>query len=254
MKNSVNLIRLLTIALLFISFMESNSVHAQNQWDFGTIDANGNVIVPTTTQGNVGIGTATPTNKLTVQGNMNVNGKIGVGISSPTSQLHFRKVIQPTVGSSNNTSILLIEKEVISFPNSLVSPILSVRSDGTVGIGVDQAPAGYQLAVKGGIIAEEVKVKLHSTSWPDYVFETDYNLMPLEQLEDYISRNHHLPGVMSAEEVKENGIELGSMQATLLKKIEELTLYLLQIKNESDLKISILESENEKLKTALKLK
>ena len=75
-----------------------------------------------------------------------------------------------------------------------------------------------------GIRTEKVKVDLQG-NWPDFVFTSTYKLMPLSQVEQYIIANSHLPNVPSAEEVAESGIDVATMDATLLQKIEELTLY-----------------------------
>ena len=97
--------------------------------------------------------------------------------------------------------------------------------DGKVGIGAPPA-SSHKLYVTGGITTEEVKVRVQS-QWTDYVFENHYKLMPLNELEKFISQNKHLPDVPSAEVVKKDGINLGEMNALLLKKVEELTLYIL---------------------------
>jgi hypothetical protein len=96
-----------------------------------------------------------------------------------------------------------------------------------VRIGHTDDIAGYKVSVDGKILAEEIKVKM-SENWPDYVFEADYALMPLEELKAKLQHQKHLPGVPSAYEVENDGIELGKMNKILLEKIEELTLYLLQ--------------------------
>ena len=100
-------------------------------------------------------------------------------------------------------------------------------SGGRVGINTTSIPSGYTLAVDGKAIMEEVKVKT-SGSWPDYVFSEGYFLESLRKTESYIKENQHLPGIPSAQEVKEEGISLGEMNAKLLEKIEELTLHLIQ--------------------------
>ena len=81
---------------------------------------------------------------------------------------------------------------------------------------------------------EEVEVQL-STVWPDYVFEEDYELMPLDQLEKHINDNGHLPGMPSAEEMEDATMAIGEMQLQLLEKVEELTLYVIGLKKELDL-------------------
>lgn len=97
-----------------------------------------------------------------------------------------------------------------------------------VGIGTDYIPSGYKLAVNGDIIAERVTIKLKA-SWPDYVFADNYELKPLTEVKAFIQENSHLPEVPSAKEVEENGVDLGDMDAVLLKKIEEMTLYIIQL-------------------------
>ena len=96
---------------------------------------------------------------------------------------------------------------------------------GNVGIGTAFPDA--KLTVKGDIHAEEVKVDLNVPG-PDYVFDEDYNLRSLEDLQNYIRENKHLPEVPSAKEMEANGIDLGVMNLLLLKKVEELTLHLIQ--------------------------
>ncbi|MEO9849960.1 MAG: shufflon system plasmid conjugative transfer pilus tip adhesin PilV [Reichenbachiella sp.] len=96
----------------------------------------------------------------------------------------------------------------------------------SVSIGTTDVAKGYLLSVAGNAIMEEVNVKL-KIEWPDYVFEESYELQSLEETENYISKNKHLPNVPSAQEVEDEGINLGAMNAALLKKVEELTLHLI---------------------------
>lgn len=107
--------------------------------------------------------------------------------------------------------------------------------------------APYALAVNGDAIFNKAKVKLYS-AWPDYVFKNDYQLPSLEEIELFIKKNRHLPGVPSEKEVNENGIDLGGMQSVLLEKVEQLTLYMIELNK----KVNQLEKENESLKAALK--
>jgi hypothetical protein len=95
-------------------------------------------------------------------------------------------------------------------------------------------PDGYSLYADQGIMTEKVKVAVKGTSeWCDYVFDKTYKLRSFGELENYIYKNHHLPEIPSAEEVVKNGNDLGVMGAKLLKKIEELTLYVLELKKEN---------------------
>lgn len=90
----------------------------------------------------------------------------------------------------------------------------------------------YKLFVRQGIRTEKVKVDIASGVWADYVFKNDYNLKPLEEVEAFINTNGHLPNVPSAKEIETEGLNLGEMDAKLLEKIEELTLYIIELKKE----------------------
>ena len=108
--------------------------------------------------------------------------------------------------------------------------LFSVQQDGNVTIGTTD-PKGYKLAVAGKVIAEEVVVKLQN-QWPDYVFAPNYNLRSLFEVEQHITTQGHLPEVPSAQQVEENGIGLAQMNALLLKKVEELTLYVIDLQKQ----------------------
>ncbi|MCP9752377.1 hypothetical protein [Ferruginibacter sp. HRS2-29] len=108
------------------------------------------------------------------------------------------------------------------------------------------AVTGYELAVNGSAIFTKAVVKLN-VNWPDYVFETDYKLPALKDVEAFLKQNKHLPEVPSAQEIKEKGIDLGDQQTILLKKVEELTLYMIDMNK----KIEELAKENAALKAQL---
>ncbi len=116
----------------------------------------------------------------------------------------------------------------------------------TMGIGTNDTQ-GYALAVAGDVVAESVKIALQ-TNWPDFVFKSEYPLPSLEEMEKHITEKGYLLGLPSADEVKANGIDLGEMNALLLQKIEEITLYLIQ----QDKKIKELEKKSQKLESDLK--
>lgn len=101
---------------------------------------------------------------------------------------------------------------------------------------------GYKLAVNGNILAQ--KLRITQTGWPDYVFHQNYKLSSLQYIEAFIKRNNHLPGVPSAKEVEQKGLDVGDNQAMLLQKIEELTLYLI----EQNKKLEALQKEVRQLK------
>jgi len=145
----------------------------------------------------------------------NTNGRLRI---DHTAGLEFRALANNSlfITNSGGTTKFLFHPAGNSYLNG-----------GNVGIGMGANVAlNYKLEVKGTIRAMEVLVE--STPWPDYVFFDKYDLMTLEETATYIQQNGHLPEVPSAAEVAENGIKVGEMNALLLKKIEELTLHLIE--------------------------
>lgn len=136
---------------------------------------------------------------------------------------------------------------------------LFLKDDGRIGMGVtddnsdsrycvNAFPAGYRLYVNGGILTTKVKVANYcSASWADYVFAADYKLKPLSEVETFIQQNSHLPNVPSAMQLEEEGLDLAEMAAIQMEKIEELTLYLIEMKKE----IEILKADNAALKNSV---
>ncbi len=127
----------------------------------------------------------------------------------------------------------------------------TVNSDGNCGIGTSET-GPHKLAVEGTIGSREIKVQ--ASGWYDFVFDEGYNLRSLEEVESYIETNKHLPEIPSENEVLENGIELGDMNGKLLQKIEELTLYMIEMNKEMKSQkeeINLLKSENQKLNSEL---
>lgn len=116
-----------------------------------------------------------------------------------------------------------------------------------IGSGALGGATGYKLAVDGKVIAEEVRVQL-SGDWPDYVFKDEYALLPLGDVEQFIKKNGHLPGIPSATQVEHDGHHLGEIQIKLLEKIEELTLHLIQLQKQNEMlvkRISDLENSTQ---------
>jgi hypothetical protein len=138
--------------------------------------------------------------------------------------------------NSNTNNYVVLQPSWGNLGVGTYTPNAKLHLNGTMLIGSNSAipAAGYQLNVDGKIICEELKVQL-SGSWPDYVFGDDYQLMPLDELEKSIQKNKHLPNIPSAAEVTaEKGIEVGEINRKLLEKVEELTLYIIQLKKEND--------------------
>ncbi|MGW9686772.1 hypothetical protein [Flagellimonas sp. 2504JD1-5] len=207
--------------------------------------------------GNVGIGTTSPNLKLEVSGS---DSAIGVGhttynwnssllIGSEHAVWSSSRTNAPGtyfyrwkgVGSNHDVAYLGQEQGVngtwgLAFKTDTktsktyaTSTRMYIQTDGKVGIGTTNPDS--KLTVKGGIHAEEVKVDL-SVPGPDYVFKEGYELRSLEEVQNYIKENGHLPNIPSAEEMETNGIQLGEMNMKLLEKIEELTLYVIELKKE----------------------
>lgn len=117
-------------------------------------------------------------------------------------------------------------------------------TNGKILIGTDGlATSSHMLAVNGSAIFTKAVVKL-TGAWPDYVFRPDYNLLSLNELEVFLIKNQHLPDVPCNSEIVKNGIDLGDNQTVLLKKVEELTLYMIALNK----KVEALSKENELLK------
>jgi len=115
-----------------------------------------------------------------------------------------------------------------------------------MGIGTNPPGSGssYKVYVEGGIMAREVKVT--ANNFPDYVFSSNHQRLTINQLADYVDRNHRLPGMPSAGEVMENeGFELGDMQVRLLEKVEEQALYIIELQRQIDELRSLLETSRE---------
>jgi hypothetical protein len=135
--------------------------------------------------------------------------------SSHQGEFHLNHLFNPSTPSQS----------YLDFGSYPAGSTLTLRADGNVGIGTISPDA--KLSVKGQIHAQEVKVDLTGAIAPDYVFDKDYNLPSLEEIQSYITANKHLPEVPSAKEMEEKGINVGEMNLLLLKKVEELTLYLI---------------------------
>ena len=233
------------------------------------------------------------TNGATNRIRIDKNGLVGVGLSSPGSKLHVQD--EPTgyswspiagtvgifegasssrafvtiVGKSNAQSELWFGDEerqnsgriryehdsdaLVFFTNGFANR-MRIDKNGNVGIGTGTSSLTSKLAVNGDIHAEEVRVDL-TVPGPDYVFEEDYDLPTLESLQNYIHENKHLPEVPSAKEMEANGIDLGTMNLLLLKKVEELTLHLIEQNkriDEQDVQIKELIRENQSIKEKIK--
>lgn len=181
------------------------------------------------------------------------DGLVGIGTGAPESRLHIditnSSITTPQYGLLLKTgSFFTGENAANSYylkamDGGSQSTAFIVKGNGSVGIGTENL-GSFKLAVDGKIGAREVQVTL-SNPFPDYVFDSKYKLRSLSSLENYINENKHLPNIPSAAEVeKKGGVELGQLNTKLLEKVEELTLYIIEINK----KVEKLEKENEALK------
>ncbi|MBX2895413.1 MAG: hypothetical protein KF763_08215 [Cyclobacteriaceae bacterium] len=236
----------------FLIILTINSFIAKGQWT-----TNGNNIYNSNT-GYVGIGTSEPLEKLHIVGSLGIGKFTGhsyTGLqilytdgghgtttfkhqrwggdfyfkrnssAGERTQFYFEGDSNHRIDIYNNANQVNIRfnSDGVSFLNG-----------GNVGIGT-ATPGSFKLAVAGKIAAnEEVRVFIAGTSvFPDYVFNPGYQLPNLEETEKYIKENRHLPEVPSATEIEKEGMSLNQMNILLLKKVEELTLYLIEIKKEN---------------------
>ena len=182
------------------------------------------------------------------------NGYVGIGTTSPLTNLHIKGtngILLTTddltqdlklyrdgddgviEGRVNNNLILRTkanhDNEGIIFQNSSSENLFFLNKNGNA-------------ALQGKLEAKEIKVLLAPTA--DFVFEDDYKLKEIEEVELYIKENKHLPDFPSGKEIEKNGVSLGEMDAKLLQKIEELTLYMI----EQNKKTNLLIEENQELR------
>ncbi|MCD6012059.1 MAG: hypothetical protein K0Q79_1921 [Flavipsychrobacter sp.] len=236
---------LLSIAALVFNM----SVNAQPYWNGST--------VATTTSGNCSIQGGQIDLSMPLDGtfrNINANSNTaGLTLNSGTGS---RIELYAGTTSSSAGSISLVTQGPSGpsgSPNGVsyyyqsgpsYTQLMHIWNDGKVTIGSglfewsenmsNKTPGSYKLFVEEGILTEKLKVAMvgDAANWSDFVFNKDYNLMPLCEVEEYVKANKHLPEIPSANEVKENGIDVAVMDAKLLQKIEELTLYVIEQQKE----------------------
>jgi len=241
-------------------------------------DSNGNVFeYPAATSGG---GTADydwlrPDNTFasSVNDNIYTNGFVGFNVQNPVATIHTNGTIRfdnlanaatPAfiLGTDSNGNVFeypaatgggaISDSDWLKPDNTLATSIDdNIYTNGKVGINTNTFPSligtedvsFYNLFVTGGILTEEVRVALVG-EWADYVFKADYKLPSLQEVEKHIKDEGHLINIPSAEEVEQNGIELGEMNKLLLEKVEELTLYMIELNK----KIEAQQKEIETLK------
>ncbi len=185
--------------------------------------------------GNVGIGTITPAAKLQVTGGnvlvKNLQNVVNSSAIMVAQAINIGGTTYDTFGTSLRTITQNADNNVYGMQFFTQARFdvgqtekMRITGNGFVGIGTTNPQEA--LSVNGNIRAQQVKVEI--TGWPDYVFAKEYSLLPLETLEKYIQTHQHLPEIPSASEIEKEGLNLGEINKVLVKKIEELSLYMLQ--------------------------
>jgi len=181
----------------------------------------------------VGIRTSSPTATLDVRGSSYFSGNMGIGKNSSFSSKLYIKQTNPTknaltvelTSNSSNTNGVGI-KMIVNNSERIALSVVDNASSNDV----------FRVYGNGVVYATEVNVRLKE-NFPDYVFSIDYNLRSIEELEKYIKVNQHLPNIPSANIIEEKGIDLGEMNRVLVEKVEELTLYIIDLQKQiNDLK------------------
>jgi len=198
-------------------------------WPSGAIWEGWRKVLVEDAQGNIGIGTTVTSNgKLTVNGTDINLLRLENEMNGGESMMRFRAKTTEGIYLHSDVS-LNADGGFLGFKvphnNSVgIGYQMIIKTDGKIGIGT--TTPSEQLSVNGNIRAKKLIVS--QTGWPDYVFDSSYSLRSLSELEKFIAKNKRLPNMPSAKEVEEKGISVGDNQVLLLKKIEELTLYIIQ--------------------------
>ncbi|RMF21962.1 MAG: bZIP transcription factor, partial [Bacteroidetes bacterium] len=192
------------------------------------------------------------------------SGRVGIGTTAPDQLLTLSHTSNPVLRLDRSAAgefdmeLSLQDDGSLFFRGgaddvgSNLTDLMVLSSEGKLAVGTTQFPttiggtdiSAYSLFAAGGVLTEEVRVR---TGWADYVFDPDYRLPALTEVDAYIRRFGRLPGMPSAEEVESQGLELGDIAVRQQEKIEELFLHLIDMQKQ----LEALQAENAELKARL---
>ncbi|MEZ4684571.1 MAG: hypothetical protein R3B47_00435 [Bacteroidia bacterium] len=168
------------------------------------------------------------------------NGDVGLGTENPQARLHINNGYDVTLsqagylllGETNGLNVTMDNNEIMARNAGGTANLYLQLNGGGVSIGTTTVPTGYLFSVDGKIISEGLRCEI-SGSWPDYVFDKNYELMPLLEVDEFIQENGHLPGMPAAAVVESEGLDVDEMQVKMMEKIEELTLHMIRLEKEN---------------------
>lgn len=174
-------------------------------------------------------------------------GNVGIGTELPNVRMHVNGLTGEDafrVQVAGSTKLLVQSGGGVSVGALTTAPVNGLYVSGDVRIGSATAATGYKVSIDGKVMCEELKVQL--SPWPDYVFANEYQLTSLDEVESFIKTNNHLPNIPAASVIESEGLNVGEMQGLMMEKIEELTLYIIEMNKtnkELQSRIELLESK-----------
>lgn len=202
-----------------------------------------------------GVGSTIPTVHITASAS-NSTGLMSIGsVATPAAKLHIRadRLLDSGIflelwdkESGHRAFVKLMDDNHIIQASKLHGMMIKAVNDsmnfvansfnfrgGKIGINCKNDLDDYAVAINGGLISTRVTVRVYD-NWPDFVFAPGHTMMSLAEIEKYVNENRHLPGIPSSEEMSEKGLDVAEMDAALLQKIEEMTLYIIEQQKQID--------------------
>ena len=207
---------------------------------------NGSTTYMTLKRGSLGIGTGSPSKKLEVVDNILVSGNRDILLDANSGSIEYHT--PATGGWAMGQKFININNEYIGGWRAYGDP----TSIYYYYVGTDYANPIFKIkpngdaALQGKFEAKEIKIQVAPTA--DFVFNDSYELKGIDEVEMFIKENKHLPNFPSGKEIEENGINVGEMDAKLLQKIEELTLYTIEQQKQIDKQMELIQRLEGKIK------